>query len=220
MFANAKVFVLVACAVLAGCATSRSEIVLKPPVQATAASKASGRTVVIRSVKDERVFEQAPNQPSIPSLGFEGASKATADVKARAVGRKRNTYGKALGDILLKDGQTVERVVRENLAAALTQAGYQVMGDDASGGAPLLIDVHIRQFWAWAQPGFWAIKLNTNISTDLDLAGAGSPTTITVHAEDSRQMATEGAWMEIIAKALGDYRTQVTAQAANFPTPH
>lgn len=217
MLARAKVCVLVACVVLAGCATSRSEIVLKPPVQATAASKSSGRTAVIRSVKDERVFEQAPNEPSVPSLGFEGASKATAEIKARAVGRKRNTYGKALGDILLKEGQTVEGVVRENLVAALTQAGYQVTSDDASGGTALLIDVHIRWFWAWAQPGFWAIKLNTNISTDLDLSGSSSPTTITVHAEDSRQVATEGAWMEIIAKALSDYRTQVTAQAAKFP---
>lgn len=213
---RAKLVVLVACAVLAGCATSRSEIALKPPAQTAGATQASARPVVIRSVKDERVFEQAPSQPSIPSLGFEGATKATAEVKARAVGRKRNTYGKALGDILLKDGQTVEGVVRENLSAALVQAGYRVANDGSGGGTPLVIDVHIRQFWAWAQPGFWAIKLNTNIATDLDVSRAGEPTTISVHAEDSRQMATEGAWMEIIAKALNDYRAQVAAKAAAF----
>lgn len=213
---RAKLIVLVTCAVLVGCATSRSEIALKPPAQTAAATQASARSAVIRSVKDERVFEQAPSQPSVPSLGFEGAAKATAEVKARAVGRKRNTYGKALGDILVKDGQTVESVVRENLSAALTQAGYRVVNDESGGGTPLVIDVHIRQFWAWAQPGFWAIKLNTNISTDLDVSRAGEPTTISVHAEDARQMATEGAWMEIIAKALNGYRAQVTAKAAAF----
>jgi hypothetical protein len=42
-----------------------------------------------------------------------------AEVKARAIGRKRNTYGKALGDMVLEGGQTVEGVVREYLVIAL-----------------------------------------------------------------------------------------------------
>ena len=213
-----KVVILFLCAAMAGCATSRSEIELSSPVVAPSDTVvSSGRTAVIRSVKDERVFEQDPDEPSTPSLGFGGADKASPDIKARAIGRKRGGFGMAMGDVLLQEGKTVEGLVRENLAAALVQAGYQVKNEEAGESSTLVIDVHIKEFWAWFQPGFWSITLSTNIVTDLDLSGAASPTTISVHAEDSRQMATESAWMEIVSKALEDYRVQVVTKAGAFP---
>lgn len=203
---------LVGCLLLTGCATSRSEIKLSTPAATEAVAPPSdGKRVVIRSISDDRVFEEKPKDPSTPSLGFGGAQAAPADVKARAIGRKRNTYGKALGDILLENGQTVEGVVRENLTLALQQAGYRVQGDDASGDA-LPIDVHIKQFWAWFQPGFWAITLHAKISTEISAGGASAPITIEIHAEDKRQMATDTAWMEIIDQALKDYRTAASTQ--------
>lgn len=204
-------------AVLAGCATNRSEISLSSPLLPSEASAFSEQTAVIRSIKDERIFEQAPRDPSIPSLGFEGATQASAETKARAVGRKRNTYGMALGDILLQSGQTVESVIRENLSAALVQAGYQIKDADAADESALIIDVRIRQFWAWFQPGFWAITLNTNIVTDLTLSGITTPVTISVHAQDARQLATEGAWKEIIGQALDDYQAQVVGRTSELP---
>src|SRR5262245_10713686 len=82
--------------ILAGCATTRSEVSIPSPVRPAAAATPTHGIAVIRSVKDERVFEQAPSEPSTPSLGFEGSEKATADVKARAIGRKRNAFGKAM----------------------------------------------------------------------------------------------------------------------------
>ena len=204
--------------VLAGCATSRSEIRLNSPAAASAdAVTPNGKTVVIRSVTDERVFEQSPKDPSTPSLGFEGSAQASADTKSRAIGRKRNGFGKAMGDVLLQSGQTVESVIRENLKAAFEQAGYQVKTEEAAGASPLLVDVHVKQFWAWFQPGFWALTLKSNISTDLTLSGTQSPTTISVHAEETRQMATEGAWMEIVEKALKEYRAEVTTKSKTFP---
>jgi hypothetical protein len=168
-------------------------------------------------VKDERIFEQAPKEASTPSLGFEGADKATAETKTRAIGRKRGGYGKAMGDVLLQSGQTVESVIRENLSAALVQAGYQVKNENTAGQSPLVIEVHIKQFWAWFQPGFWAITLNANIGTDLIVSGAQSPISINSHTEVNRQAATESAWMDIIDKALEDYRAQVVAKAKTFP---
>jgi hypothetical protein len=129
--------------ILAGCATSRSEIRLSSPAPAaTPQATTTDRAVVIRSVHDERVFEQAPDDPSTPSLGFEGASQASDDLKARAVGRKRNSFGKAMGDILLE---------------------------------------------------------------------------VSVHAQDARQMATDGAWLEILEKALAAYRTQVASKLSAPP---
>lgn len=214
---SVKAAILFVCVATAGCATSRSEIKLNSPVMPSSTAVSSGRTAVIRSIKDERIFEQAPRDPSTPSLGFGGADQSPAELKARAIGRKRNTYGKALGDVLLQSGQTVEGVLRENLTAALAQAGYQVKSQDVAGPSPLVIDVHIKQFWAWLQPGFWAITLNTNIATDLDLSGAATPTTISVHTEDKRQVVVESAWMEIVGKALDDYRAQVITKATTFP---
>lgn len=203
---------------LTGCATSRSEVKLSSPVVTPLVGTASSnRVVVIHSVRDGRVFEQAPGDPSTPSLGSGGAAQASSDVKARAIGRKRNGFGKALGDVLLQNGQTVEGVIRENLTAALQQAGYEVKSEDLAGPSPLMIDVDIKQFWAWFQPGFWQITLNTNITTDVHISGVVSPTTVSVHAEDKRQAATEGAWIQVVDKALQAYRGEVVVKMRKLP---
>jgi hypothetical protein len=214
----AEIASLMLCVAAAGCATSRSEIRLTSPIAiAPTASGASARTVVIRSIADERVFEESPNDPSTPSLGFGGAAKASTEIKDRAIGRKRNTYGKALGDVLLENGQTVESVIRENLTAAFQQAGYQVKSDVAeSGPSPLVIDVHIKQFWAWIQPGFFAATLNTNITTDLDI-GTSASTLVSIHAEDTSGPATDSAWLEIVQRGLKEYRAQATSKASALP---
>lgn len=158
-----------------------------------------------------------PDDPSTPSLGFEGALQASVDVKARAVARKRGGFGKAFGDVLLEHGQTVVGLIQENLTTAFQQAGYRVASEGAAGPVPLVVDVRIRKFWAWFQPGFWAITLSANIETELQVSGASSPTSIKVHVEDSRQVATEGAWLEILEKALLAYRMQAASQLSAPP---
>jgi len=207
---------LIACVVLAACATSRSEVKLGAPAAAPAEQTGATRFAVIRSVKDERVFEEAPVDPSVPSLGFEGAAQATDEIKARAIARKRNTLDMAMGDVLLQKGQTVEDVVRDNLTAALRQAGYQVRSADNAGPSAMIVDVHIKQFWAWVQLGFWALTFKANISTSLDLSGTASASTITVHAEDSGQVATDSAWVRVVDRALDAYRSQATEKAVAF----
>lgn len=204
-----RLFVVLLSVVLVGCATSRSEVKLASPPASGSSQATREQAVVIQLVNDTRVFEEAPRDPSIPSLGFEGASNASEETKARAIGRKRNAYGKALGDVLLQGGQTVKGVIHENLASALTQAGYKVVDESAAGaGNPVKITVDIQQFWAWFQPGFWAITLNTNIVTDMKI-GDEKAEKIEVHVEDSRQVATEGAWVEIVQRALTEYRAKV-----------
>lgn len=212
-----SLMLIAALAVLTGCATSRSEVKLAGPDTASYAVTKS-KVILIRSVTDERIFEQAPSDSSTPSLGGEGSNLASAETKARAIGRKRGGFGKALGDVLLENGQTVAGVVRENLTTALKQAGYRTTSNAAeAGSAPMIIDVHIKQFWAWVQPGFWAMTLNTNIATNLEISGTTSPTVVSVHAQDSRQIVPDSAWIEIVDKALKDYREQVVAKSANLP---
>lgn len=214
----AAVALVLASAILAGCATSRSEVKLTSPSMA-ALSKAApnGRTVVIRAINDDRVFEQAPDQPSTPSLGSGGVAQASDSVKARAIARKRNTYGQALGDVLLQDGQTVIGVVRENLTSGFEQAGYRVASaGPAAGPTPITLDVSIRKFWAWMRPGFWALTFNANIETVLAVSG-GASTTISVSAQDSGQIATDDAWTGIVQKALADYQSQAVSKLSGPP---
>lgn len=210
--------VLLVAALLAGCATSRSELKLAGPGPAPTAQAVKARSVVIRSVRDDRVFAEKPADPSTPSLGFGGAAQASDAVKARAVGRKRGGFGQAMGDVLLEEGQTVTGVVRDNLAAAFRTAGYRVAPDVASAGAdPLLVDVRVRKFWSWFTPGFWAITLAAQIETDLSVSGAGTPTVVSVTARDNLMAATEGAWMNIVQKALAAYREEAAAKAGSPP---
>lgn len=209
---------LLGSAILSGCATSRSEVKLASPAAAPAAAVTQQRAVVIRSVKDERGFQAAPADPSTPSLGFEGAAQATEAVKARAIARKRNAYGQAMGDVLLQEGQTVTGVVRENLEAAFRQAGYRVAKDAAAAGpAPLLVDVSIRKFWSWLQPGFWAITLHANIETDLQVAGGSKPTIISVKHAQQQQVATDSVWVETVENALKAYRLEAASKLAGPP---
>ena len=138
MWSKTRLAILVfSCFVVAGCATSRSEIKLSGPALTGGTAPAptvAGRTCSSRAVTDGRKFEEALSDPSTPSLGFEGASKSSAEVKAHAIGRKRNLYGKALGDVLLESGQTVEGVVGEHVTIAMQQAGYQIKPSLAEAG--------------------------------------------------------------------------------------
>lgn len=214
----AKIALLLLAAVaLAGCATSRSQIDIKPAhtVNTGATAVPNGKTIVIRNITDERKFEENPKEANIPSLGFGGAASATEQVKARAFGRKRNTFGKALGDVLLPENQSVTGLVRENLTAGLQSAGYTVKDStSAADKNSIVVDVHIKQFWSWIQPGFWAITLNANIETDITTVSGNSKTeNINVHSESGNQVIVESDWAKIIEKSLQDYQTQVISKA-------
>lgn len=87
---------------MTGCATNRW--VLNFVVPPTSNPK-NGTPVKIVKVTDLRKFELAPKQPNIPSLkNGEITEKA---ITSRAIARKRNSYGMALGDIPLPEGRTV-----------------------------------------------------------------------------------------------------------------
>ena len=211
---------ILAGAVLSGCATSRSEVAVMAPPAAEKKAPSNGRTVVIRTVKDDRTFEQAPSDPSTPSLGSGGAAQATDAVKARAIARKRNSYGQALGDVLLQEGQTVTGLVKSNLTSAFEEAGYRVTTDSATQlqPAPTIVDVSIKKFWAWMQPGFWALTFNSDIETVLTTTTpGGAPSVIKVKANESGQVGTDDAWIRIVQKGLADYRTQAATRLASPP---
>jgi hypothetical protein len=126
----------------------------------------------------------------------------------------------ALGDILLDKDQTVVGVVRSNLARGLREGGYKLAADVGSAGvSPILVDVDVKTFWAWMQPGFWALTLHGDITTELRIEGRAEPVVITVETKDSVQLGTDGAWMEILENALKEYRERIIARSASLRAP-
>lgn len=201
-------FVALIAVFMSGCATSRSEIGLAKPEPEAGTRSREPDTIAILSVTDERVFKVEPKKPSTPSLGFGGADEASAAVRARALGRKRGGYGQALGDVLLKEGSSVNGVIREHVAAAAREAGYRVV---ESGEADVTLDVTIDRFWSWVDPGVFTIKLTTVLETDLVLSDEYGTRRINVRPHDGYGMITDSTWKESIETTLEKYRGDVAS---------
>lgn len=197
--------VLVGLFFLGGCATSRSVVDIPPPTSAKIAEP-NGKDVYINSTTDKRTFEAKPSSPNIPSLDpSEGFSES---IKLRSIARKRNSYGKALGDILLKEGQTAGSLVAASIRQAFVEKGYRVLDSkDKATSSTYIVDTNVEKFWSWMNPGFFAITLSTEISTDLTIKSPDGTdkSTVSIKASDHFQTAAESNWAEVINKALRSY---------------
>lgn len=200
---------MIATVALTGCATSRSVV---DPSIAASANPVQGKAVRIEKVVDARVFEKAPSEPSTPSLD---PSEPTDDkIKARAIARKRNGYGKALGDVLLPENKTAANLVSDAVAEGFRASGYRVLvPGDAGFEQAIPVTADARQFWAWFTPGFWSITMShrSEVKLDAPLPVLQSGKVVTAEAEDSRQAATESAWQEIVSKGMTELAKSVRA---------
>ncbi len=200
---------------LGGCSsigTMDRSVVTLPPAPTAAALSASAPAVVIRSVSDERHFEVAPRNPSTPSLGPDGGD---ASVEARAIGRKRNGYGAAVGDVLLAPGQTVEGLMREHIVSAFQQAGVSVIDESAATPETPRVDVRIERFWTWLHPAVM-IHQNTMIEARFIVAGA-EPVVVTGSAEGEGPIPPDRVWIGLFQTALTAFRTDLAARAHQAP---
>ena len=152
--------------------------------------------------KDNRIFEVAPGEPNIPSL--DPSENSGDSIKARAIGRKRNGFGKALGDILLPEGQTVATLTMASIRQAFQAKGYSVIDDkDKISSKTYVVDTDLQKFWSWMNPGFWAITLSTEISAGIDIKRAGDSEhkSVSVKASDTFQTGVESNWSEVMKSA-------------------
>src|SRR2546430_2596913 len=109
--------------------------------------------VYIASVIDDRKFENKPSDPSIPSIAGD-VTKLSAAEKDQMIGRQRNTWGHAMGDMRLPAGDSVTKRVRLLVEQELRRSGYQVSADP---NAPNSLAISVNEFWAWMTPGFWSL---------------------------------------------------------------
>lgn len=184
---------------ISGCATNVSEITVSLPSPPQMSHQESDRTFFIVSVTDERIFDPAPSDPSVPSLDLNRYDKA------RAIGRKRNSWGKAMGGFLLKPGQTVELLTEEVIERAARDNGYTVLNSaDQIKPNTVKAEVKIKQFWTWMNPGFFTIKLNANMNNDITLESGNRVEQISAQGfvERNCQFGTERNYTVVLNEAL------------------
>jgi uncharacterized lipoprotein YajG len=186
---------------LAGCVTGTRSIEL-PAIAPTAVHRVD-EAIAIGEVTDARQFETAPRDPSTPSARSNGATLA-ADARARLIGRQRNGYGKAMGDIALAGDGTVQDEVRRLIGEGLASRGYRVV---ESGATPNRVDVVVDEFWAWFTPGMWAVRFEARVNTQLafETPNGRKQVRVSGHGSNSGQVASDANWVLAYRRAFEDY---------------
>lgn len=203
------VFLLLA---LSACAVGRSTLDIQSP---QAVNPTDSRALAkVTEVRDLRHFTTESPDPSRHTLGSADDIRNPA-VTGRAVGRKRNGFGAALGDLALPAGMSVPGIVKAAATAALQQRGYRVVEEgspDAARAFSLAVDV--EQFWAWVNLGFWEGTMTHASKVVLksnDLVQA-SPTVVDARYAMGVQVGTESNWSLVINNGVSDLVQQIEAR--------
>ena len=194
--------------VLAGCATSRSEIDINvAPMSSAQVAASNGKKVQISTV-DERVFQIDPRSPDIPSL--KNNEVTDKSITERAIARKRNGYGMALGDVLLPSGRTLSQLVNESVASAYKQAGYEVVTEPGAADATS-VKVHIVEFWSWFTPGFFSVDVSSKSLLRIETPGEKALNVVT-RQNQSMQAVMENDWKKITEADLQEVSRETYKQ--------
>lgn len=187
---------------LSACALNRSVVEIKSPQSTATETKAVAK---ITDVRDLRPFEVNPVSPSMPSLG-DAAEIRDPKLTSRAIGRKRNGYGMALGDVVLPENTNVATLVRNAARRALQDKGYRVVDETSpefNAALPLAIDV--EQFWAWVTPGFFEGSMDFNARAKLSGPLVDqSPATVFGAYHKGIGAAFESYWIESVQGGVDD----------------
>ncbi|MFZ1905200.1 MAG: SHOCT domain-containing protein [Steroidobacteraceae bacterium] len=193
----------------AACVTGHRTLELPSTSAAQVPTSVLGH-VYIASVTDDRKFENKPSDPSIPSIAGDVTTMTAAD-KDQMIGRQRNTWGHAMGDIKLPGGETVTQRVRVIAVEALARDGYQVTDNP---NAPTKVAISINEFWAWMNPGFWTLTFQAKIMCTVGVNNGDGRTHSVVargYGTNPGQFAKDVNWQDAYAPALEDFRTNLAS---------
>ncbi|MEQ8528685.1 hypothetical protein [Thalassospira sp.] len=204
-------------ALLSACAVSRSVVHIEQ--SETIENPAEGPEVRIVEVNDNRQFEIDPRSPDIPSLANDEIDDAS--VTERAYGRKRNTYGMALGDVLTPEGKTVSDAIAKTVENGFQAAGYRVLTPEDNNYANAKdVNVDVTEFWSWLEPG-WEITVHnrSDITLTADRALFTDPIRIKAESSQPMQMVLDSDWQASAIKALQEVREKITDALLALPKP-
>ena len=188
-----------ACLLFSGCVIGRRTIDL--PVTQLDGSGTKG-SIFVGTVEDARTFQNKPKDASTPSI--DGDVNATSKEQlSQMIGRQRNGYGMAMGDIALSAGDSVVKRTRALLEEGLRRHGYTITAEASGDAATVKID----EFWAWFTPGMWAVSFEANVACKITLTRGGTATTITVrgYALNKGQVASDANWQLAYSRAFNDF---------------
>src|SRR5271170_1939758 len=112
-----------------GCVVGRRTVDL--PVPALGAGGSSRGDICVTSVTDARQFQNKPSDPSTPSIDG-NVETLSAEQKSLMIGRQRNGFGMAMGDIALPAGDSVIQRAKLLVEEALKHRGYKISSDPAA----------------------------------------------------------------------------------------
>jgi len=188
---------------LTGCVTGTRHLDNIAVPETVSSTKASG-DIYISTINDARIFEQKPRDPSIPSVDGKLAS-TPKETLSTFIGRQRNGYGGAMGQVALPKGQTVDDIVRKLLAKGLESRGYRVVADN---NAPQQLAVDVNELWAWFSPGFASVSFEAKITTQLQFSGVKTDNLeVKSYGLNKGQIASNANWELAFSKAFEEYLT-------------
>lgn len=193
-----RILAVAALVLLAGCATNRAEVDVKPPGNTQTPAPNNGEKVYISAV-DVRVFQIKPSSFDTPSLKYDEIDDKS--ITERAIARKRNNFNMAIGDVLLPEGRTVSELVGDAVATAYRQAGYEVV--TAPGAHDITeVKVQIIEFWSWYSAEGVLDKVLSNKSL-LRIKAPGVPAhPVNTLVSEKVKVATDTDWKTITEAGL------------------
>ena len=186
-----------------GCVTGRRAFDLNTPSVSSNPIGESKGTLSIATIDDNRHFENKPKAPSTPSVDGD-VNQLSASAKSTFIGRQRNTYGHAMGDITLQEGQTVQSKVADLLSEGLKRHGYSIV---AGAAAQNSVSADIEQFWSWTTPGFVELTFEAEIRCRVTIVYNGKQVVFHVrgYGLNHGQVARDANWQKAYDIAFKDF---------------
>lgn len=196
-------------ALQSGCVTGRRTVALPIATLSSTGAAAKGEFAVV-AVTDNRAFQNKPSEPFIPSINGDVTS-LSPEQKSLMIGRQRNTYGKALGDIALPAGDSVKERTKALVEAIMKSRGYSL---GASSPAGTSADISIDEFWAWGTPGVFSVSFEARVSCTLTLKRSDKSTRIVVqgYGINRGQFAKDENWQQAYDRAFADFATKLNTE--------
>ena len=184
-----------------GCVTGRRTIPLTIPAQAN--YPALKGSVYLAQVIDARTFMNKPSDPAVPSINGD-VTTMTSDQKTMMIGRQRNGYGRAMGDIGLPEGDSVIQVTKSLFEQSLKRRGFALSTDPKS---PKSAVVSIDEFWAWFSPGVFTLSFESRVYCTITIKNDDQTTKAVIHGYglNRGQVASDANWQLAYQRAFDDF---------------
>lgn len=211
MKASASILFLLIAMAHSGCALGRDHVALAVPAAKT--YPAVSKAIIVDLPKDARDFQDSPRSADIPSVDGD-LTKTSREELVTLIGRKRNTYGKGLGDVALPTGETVETRTQALLVEAFKRRGYST---SSVTGTTRHCTATIKEYWSWMRPGFWVMAIESRITLHVSVGGQfmGRNFDVTGFGRDESAIgAGPGMYKKAYSLAMEDVLKNIDAKLA------